>query len=98
MEILTGWSLVLVGAKTAATAISRTFTNSSKGSLGPQPESDGKSADVGGGGHNGILILKARPTLENRAQIQKSLTTQQRKASHCSQVKLILFVRTSNKL
>ena len=52
----------LVGAETAPTAISRTFTPLSKGNQVSlvrihfsHPESDGKWADVGGGGRIGTL-------------------------------------------
>ena len=61
MEILTKESLV--GTKTTPTAISKTFTPLEKGNHASSvrihfshPESDGKSADVGGGGR--IRILK----------------------------------------
>ena len=60
MEILSKENLV--GAETAPTAVSRTFRPLSKENQVSlvrihfsHPESDGKSADVGGGGRIGIL-------------------------------------------
>ena len=62
MELLTKENLV--GAKTPPTAVSRTFTPLIRGNQRSllriqfsHPESDGKSAGLGGGGRIGILKI-----------------------------------------